>query len=141
MSYLKGNIDIIRSGALPLTKSHSPISLTEIGKKVANEIDANFIINDNWDRIVKILNEEVGNKNAYDIQEYCIDTASVEPKKFFDEKSLLKLKKFAFDNGNNIQYYLGMFGVLIRDKYLNQKGISIKEVDKHDPNKNNKSEE
>ena len=37
LSYLKGTIDIIKSGSNPLMVSHSPISLTEEGKK--SEID------------------------------------------------------------------------------------------------------
>ncbi len=135
MFYLKGNIDVIRSGAVSLTQSHSPISLTERGLQVAQEIKAEFIINENWTTIFNLLEENVANKNAYDIQEYAIDTASVEPELFFNEKSLLKLKEFAFKEGNNIQYYLGMFGVLIRDRYLKEKNINIEEVDKHDPNK------
>ena len=35
--------------------------------------------------------------------------------------------------GNPLQLYTRMLGVIIRDKYMSIKGISIDEIDKHDP--------
>ncbi len=129
LSYLKGSFDIIRSGANPLTKSKSPISLTEKGLEVAEKINARDIIANNWEKIYADLESNICDKNAYDIQEYCIETASVEPERFFDKDTLSKLKDFAYNEGRPLQYYGGMLGVLIRDKYLNIKGIDVSEVD------------
>lgn len=135
LSYLKGSIDIIRSGANPLTQSNSPITLTKKGEEIAEEINANEIIAQNWDKIYSNLESEICDKNAYDIQEYCIETASVEPELFFDKVTLSKLKTFAYNQGRPLQYYSGMLGVLIRDKYLKIKKIDVSEIDQHDPNK------
>ena len=84
-------------------------------------------------KIFKNLVSSIFDKNAYDIQQYCIETAAVEPEKFFAKADLDKLKQFAFNQGNPFQYYSSMFGIIIRDKYLQIKGISISEVDINDP--------
>lgn len=134
LSYLKGSIDIIKSGANPLTQSNSPITLSEKGKDVAEKLNADELIANNWDKIYANLESKICDKNAYDIQQYCIDTASVEPEAFFDKETILKLKNFAYKEGRPLQYYSSMLGVLIRDKYLEIKEIDVSEIDAHDPN-------
>ncbi len=135
ISYLKGSFETMRKERTPLTQSHSPISLTDEGKKVAKEIDADKLIKVNWDKIRRELDENIKEQNAYDIQQYCIETTSVEPEKMFDKDSLNKLKDFAYLKGDPLQSYLRMLGVLIRDIYMKEKGISLVEIDKHDPHK------
>jgi len=76
---------------------------------------------------------EISDKNAYDIQQFCIEGVSVEPEKFIDSAGLTTIKNYAFKQGNPLQLYTRMIGVIIRDKYLKIKGISIDEIDKHDP--------
>ncbi|MDD2798152.1 MAG: hypothetical protein PHV20_06120 [Bacteroidales bacterium] len=133
LSYMKGSIDIIRSGANPATQSHSPISLTTIGEKIRDDLNANDLIAKNWDKIFATLEKNICDKNAYDIQEYCMETAAVEPEKLFDDKTLTIIKSYAYKQGNPFQYYSGVFAVLIRDKYLGIKGIDVSEVDANDP--------
>ena len=134
MSFLKGSIDVMKSGNLnSLLQSKSPVTLTDKGKEVAQELKANEIIARTWERIYEILEREISDKNAYDIQQYCIEQVSVEPEKFFDSASITALKNFAFMQGNPLQLYTRMLGVIIRDKYMSIKGISIDEIDKHDP--------
>lgn len=135
MSYLKGSLDVIRSGANPLTQRNSPISLTEKGIAVAAELNAEKIVAENWGKIYANLEANICDKNAYDIQTYCMETAAVEPELFFSATDLSFIKQFAYKQGNSLLYYSGVFGVLIRDKYLKQKGIDVSEVDVHDPAK------
>ena len=45
-------------------------------------------------------------------------------------------KNFAFKEGNPLQIYTRLLGVMIRDEYMKRKNISISEIDKHDPAKN-----
>jgi hypothetical protein len=133
ISYLKGNIDILNKPNL--AQSHSPISLTEIGKTLSEELQAEKMIIRNWDKIFADLEKNICNKNAYDIQQYCIETAAVETERFLDKSDLEKLKEYAYIKGNPLQYYSPIFGIIIRDKYLEIKGIKVSEVDKYDPNK------
>ena len=133
LSYLKGTIDVIRKDSKPLSQSFSPVSLTDFGKQIAEELQATNIISKNWDKIYKILEHEICNKNAYDIQEYCKETAAVQPEKFFNFEDLNKIKDFAFKQGNNLQYYSIIFALLIRDKYFEVKGINLDDIDKHTP--------
>jgi hypothetical protein len=78
----------------------------------------------------------VGNKNAYDIQEYCNMTAAVELEKFISNEDIENLKQFAYKEGNPLMYYSTIFAILIRDKYLSIKGIDVSDVDKNDPFQN-----
>jgi hypothetical protein len=135
MSFLKGSIEVLRRGADPVVQSHSPVSLTESGKTMAKEFNAEKMIAHNWENIFADLEKNICDKNAYDIQQYCIETASVEPDRFLESSDLNKMKEYAYLNGNPLQYYMPIFGVLIRDKYLQIKGIKVSEIDKYDPNK------
>ena len=135
LSYMKGSIDVIKNGPVSLIQSHSPISLSETGQKIAIELKAEEKIAQNWERIYDDLEKNICDKNAYDIQTYCMETAAVEPEKFFDSKTVSEIKMYAFNKGNSLSYYSGVFGVIIRDKYLQIKKIDVSEVDINDPNK------
>lgn len=133
LSYLKGTVDTIRSGSSPLTQAHSPISLTEKGREVAEELKAESIVARNWTKIFNDLEQNIKDKNAYDVQVYCMETAAVQPENFFDKSALDFIKEIAYKQGNSFQYYSGVFGVLIRDKYLSLKGIDKDEIDINNP--------
>lgn len=133
IAYLKGMVDIFKSGQAPFAQSHSPVSLTELGSRVARELDAEGMIRRNWDCIVKDIEEHAGGMTAYDIQEYCMETAVVEPERFLLPDDMSSLKSYAFRNGRQIAVYAQIFAILIRDKYLQVKGIPIDEVDKTQP--------
>ena len=137
LSYVKGSIDVIKVGNMgTLLQSKSPITLSEEGNTVAKEIGAEAIIARNWEKIFSQLENFVGNTNAYDIQQYCMENVSVDPELFFDTEGLTILKNYAYNHGNPLQLYTRMMGVLIRDKYMKIKGIAMAEIDKHDPNAN-----
>jgi hypothetical protein len=137
MSFMEGSINILDSNQRGgFTKSHSPISLTDEGVKVAVDIKAEEIISHNWPKIFAILESAISNKNAYDIQQYCIENVSVDPDRFIDNDSLNRLKDYAYAQGKPLQMYTRLMGVLIRDRYLRLKGIAAVEIDKHDPNAN-----
>ena len=135
ISYLKAMIDVYKiSPKDALAQSHSPVSLTDKGNEVATQINADEMIAGNWEKIFATLEANINGKNAYDIQEYCLQTATIELDKFLDNTSIDKLKQFAYREGRPLAYYAPVFGIKIRDKYLSIKGISVEEVDKHDPN-------
>lgn len=134
--YIKGNIDLLKNS--DLAKSHSPLSLTEKGKEFAKDLNAEVLVNENWSRIHDDLEKNICDKNAYDIQQYCIEIAAVEPSRFFCDDDLTKIKQFAFDTGKTLQYYSIIFALIIRDRYFAEKAINLEEVDKCDPINNNR---
>jgi hypothetical protein len=135
LSYLKGNIDVITMNNNPLMKKKSPISLTDKGIEVSREINAEEIIERNWEKIYGNLEKNICDKNAYDIQVYCLTTTSVNPEQFFEEADIRFIKKFAFSQGDPLNIYMQMMGIIIRDRYLQSKGIDVNEIDKNDPNR------
>lgn len=133
MAYVKTQLNLMSSSANSLTQSHSPISLTDLGKKIAEEMNIETIISDNWENIFNYIDENVCSKNAYDIQQFCIETATTRLEKFFSQENLSKIKMFAYNAGKPLAFYGSMIGVIIRDKYFEQKGINPALVDKHTP--------
>ena len=132
LSYLKGTIDIIRSGGNPLMASHSPVKLTEDGEKVAEELRARQIVEDNWENIAVQL-DPVENSSPYDIQQFCLESVSVEPEKYVNDKSLIAIKDYAFSKGQPLQLYLRVIGLIIRDKYLALLDIPLSRIDETAP--------
>lgn len=135
ISFIKMQLNLLNFNASnSLVQSHSPISLTEIGVKVSKEMGIEQIIANNWDKIFSYIDVNVSSKNAYDIQQFCIEAASIHLDKLFSVEDLGKIKMFAYNAGRPLGYYGGMIGVLIRDKYFEIKGINPQSVDDCKPN-------
>lgn len=133
IAYLKGVNDIYKSNVDPYAQSHSPISLTALGKEVAEEIGVSEMIQRNWSAIKSDIDNNAEGKSAYDVQEYCIETSVVELEKFLLPEDLAKLKDYAYNKGRQIVAFSQIFAIMIRDKYMAEKGIPIEEIDKTTP--------
>lgn len=118
------------SGRSNLTQSHSPISLSEKGRKIAEELRLSDMVDSNWGSISSIITDE---KNPYDIQMQFISRLILEHTKFFDPVSLDKIKTDAFMQGIPLIEYMRMAGIIARDRYFQEHGIDISEVDESDP--------
>lgn len=136
MHYIKGTLDLLKNG-MPnaLTQAHSPVSLTPKGKEVADQMGVAEMVARNWDKIETLIDAKVAFKNAYDIQQFCIEKATVALESFFCDQDVNNIKKFAYDNGQPLALYGSMIGVIIRDKYFEVKKIPLEKVDETDPNK------
>lgn len=136
MHYIKGTLDLLKNG-MPnaLTQAHSPVSLTPKGKEVADQMGVAEMVARNWDKIETLIDAKVEFKNAYDIQQFCIEKATVALESFFCAQDVNNIKKFAYDNGQPLALYGSMIGVIIRDKYFEVKKIPLEKVDETDPNK------
>jgi hypothetical protein len=133
-TYIKMQLTLLSANtAGGLVQSHSPISLTEKGKDIAEKMDVQTLLANNWDNIYDYIDKNVRSKNAYDIQQFCIETATISLDKLFNDADLSRIKMFAYNEGKPLGYYGGMIGVLIRDKYFQQKGINPSLVDKFAP--------
>ena len=123
---LKENFEAIKNGTY--IQSHSPVSLTDEGKKVAEEMGADAIIDKNWGVISEVL-KEVDGKNAYDVQQFCINTAEERPERFFDPATIDKVKMFAFQKGKHVILFYSVLGLLIRDRYFSEHGTPLSRAD------------
>ena len=94
----------------------------------------NEIIANNWDNIYDLI-ESQRLRNAYDIQQFCIETATVGLDRLFCREDVDKIKNFAYNAGQQTAFYGSMIGVIIRDKYFEAKGIQPSEVDENDPDR------
>lgn len=126
---MKSAMDIMRKETdNQYLQSHSPVSLTDEGKKVAEEMGADAIIDKNWGVISEVL-KEVDGKNAYDVQQFCINTAEERPERFFDPATIDKVKMFAFQKGKHVILFYSVLGLLIRDRYFSEHGIPLSRAD------------
>ena len=127
------NLIYMNTNPRKLVESHSPLSLSEEGKKAAESIQANKIL----ERIhgkLEALVEETKPKNAYDIQVASLKSTS-QMIDLLNEEELNKIKDFAFLQGLRLEDLFPIFGVLLRNMILEGRGIPIAEVDKHEPKK------
>lgn len=136
LAYLKGTLEAMKSDRQQSpVQAHSPLAPNETGRKIIKDLKLDEMIARNADKIMEYLNANIGSRNPYDIQKFCIETASVELDKLFSNKDIDNIKQYAFNHGQTLFYYGSLIGVLVRDLYFERNGINPQEVDKHDPNK------
>jgi hypothetical protein len=137
VAMLKGAVELLSQPVKgrSMVKAQSPISLTEYGNEVAGQLQVPERINRNWTKIFQHLEQALQSKNAYDIQQYCMEKIAVQPELFFDKDDINAMKDVAFREGDSFFAYCQVIGILVRDRYLKEKGIAVDEVDQHDPNK------
>lgn len=137
ISMIKGTLALIQSGlnAPGLTQTNSPVSLSALGKETARKMGVDSMVARNREKILAFLDKHLPQKNAYDIQQLCIETASTRPDLLFSDEDAGNIKDFAFSEGKPLIYYGGMIGVIVRDFYFAERGIRVEEVDLNDPAK------
>ncbi len=117
--------------------SMSPIMLTEVGKEIVKKINGNDILNRCIYDLVREVETDKPN-NAYDIQMISMRVAKEKMISCLNDNELLVVKQEAYNRGLLVEDIMSVFGVLLRDYILKQKGLPINDVDKHDPAKNKK---
>ena len=113
----------------PMVRAHSPISLTEVGKKVAISIEAENTLEKYYEKL-KVQLEKSKPKTAYDIQEAALRMARESIESYLNEDELNTIKDEAFNRGVPVEDVLVILGVLLRNHYLKEKGIPISEIDR-----------
>ncbi|MDR1417092.1 MAG: hypothetical protein LBJ57_06720 [Prevotellaceae bacterium] len=132
MAILSAKVDVFQTEKVAQRKS--PISLTDLGLSLSEDLKAKDMIAKNWNKIWANLELNIHNKNAYDIQQYIFDTATISLDEFLDKNDVDAIKTFAYKEGRPLAFYAMVFAIPIRDRYLKQKGIDIAAVDNGDPN-------
>lgn len=131
---LKTKVNLIYENTNPrrTVASNSPISLTDIGKEIARNIEANRILEENKSKLINEV-EFAHPQNAYDIQMSSMQIAKEKMVALLKEDDLIKIKEEAYKNGILIEDVMSIFGVLLRNEILQRRGIPISDVDRHQP--------
>lgn len=110
-------------------QSNSPLSVAPRGQEISDELNFTQMIANNWQSIHSRIKENVKSRNAYDIQEYCVDLASIHIDKVLTGRDLERVKLKAYNKGDNVYFYGKVLGVMIRDKYFEVENIKTQEED------------
>jgi len=120
ISTLKGAIDEIRTDIkkiferLPASTvaGDSPLQLTDLGKKVSEEIQAS-----DWaKKVAPAVLVRVANKHPYEVQEFCLEYVNGED--VLSEEMQQKVKTSAYGNGIAKEQVLRVLAVELRDQLL-----------------------
>ncbi len=135
ISEIKAFIQIFRQENNPFAQAKSPISLTDKGLEVVDELHIKRIIEKNWDVLHKRVTEKLNNDdNPYTIQEVCFRIGE-KFSEFLTKEEFDMIKKYAYKEGHDVSQFDIVFGILIRDKFFEVEKIDVSEVDIHDPKK------
>lgn len=110
------------------TQTHSPLSITSKGWEMVERLGLKKMFDENWSRIKKLIDNEVTDKNAYDIDDFCIKQAVVFPEKFLSNENISVLKDDAFKNGFTLTSYMKVIAVMSRDRYFEENGMKMEDI-------------
>lgn len=134
MISIRTKVDLIYQNTNPnaLFRTQSPLALTPKGTSVAETLSAHSIL----ERHYKALHESVESespKTAYDIQLAAMKTARETLLSLLTEQDLIAIKNEAFKQGAPLDDILVVFGILLRNRILSERGIPLTDVDLTDP--------
>lgn len=132
VEYLNKNLDRVNTqlsntGAA-FTQQNSPLRITPKGEEVVRRLGMDGMFRNNWNRIRTLIDNGVEQKNAYDINEFCIKYAVVYPEKFLTPEEIAVLKDDAYIQGVALMDYMKIIAVMARDEYFKANGINVKET-------------
>ena len=114
MEEIRADIKGILARMGPATStSGSPITLTDLGRKISERLDAGAIA----DSLVPKIRARVSGMQPYEIQELCFDYIRGSEFKPTDDVNAL-IMQCAFDNGLNRDQVLDVIAIELRDRLL-----------------------
>ena len=134
MEFLKKFVSLFfRDDGIDLTTMNSPITLNERGIELSKKIHAETIINNNYRQFINKVCLDDG-INAYDIQQNCFEFSKeiIKEKDYFQDEEYKNMKNIAFEEGVTIESLHIIFGILLRDKILDDKNLTHSDIDKHE---------
>lgn len=118
----------------PFAKANSPISLTPQGATASEAIEAGKTVDRLYPEFKAMIDKDAPT-TSYDIQQSAFKYIASDLFDLMEDAETIKLKEFAFKSGVPIEATLTIYQILLRDKYLSEKGIPVSDIDKHDPSK------
>lgn len=110
----------------PLVESHSPLSLSDKGKKLLEDSKINNIVDSDKDNLCKAIKEK-NPQTAYDVQEFAKEVMLPIMK---DQKIAKELKIKAYNLGVGVEDILFVGSIYLRDIALEECGFSPDDLDK-----------
>lgn len=107
----------------------SPIKLTDIGIDIVKKIEGDKMFMRYSSRLKENL-EEKNPVHPYDIQMVSINVAKGVMPKIANEADINAVKQQAFEYGILDEDIWGIFGIFLRDKILEERGLLVADVDK-----------
>ncbi len=103
---------------IPSVTSESPLRLSELGKTLSEEIDAEAWV----ERIADQLKVSVAGKDAYEIQSFCFDY--VENTDQYSDQERRTMHKVAYQRGIMAEEIRRVLAIELRDKLLEHTGLA-----------------
>ncbi|MBQ9178433.1 MAG: hypothetical protein IJ140_05520 [Prevotella sp.] len=143
VAYLQKTLDSLTKGLQgnkgliidPYSLNHSPLSITDKGREMMARLGVEEMFEKNWERIDRYIDENVRDKNAYDVDQFCWEHAVVFPEHFLQKDEVNILKDDAYKEGLSLTSYMRVIAVLSRDKYLSVHDIEVPDTDEEDTEK------
>ena len=95
-------------------RATSPISITDIGHRIADTIGAESIV----EKHLENISSEAKDKNAYEIQTICFEFAENKLFDLLDKEIQDKIDDAAYKNGFDRKDIMSILGVMMRKKLL-----------------------
>lgn len=132
LASMKATLDLLYHAHLATVQTKSPLSLSDIGSVIAKDLDIVQKVGTHWNEIVVKI-EEKNPSNPYDVQIVAMEGAEQYFSTIFSKEEQEGVKLYAYQHGNNLREITPIIGIIIRDKYLKEKGIATEEIDRHAP--------
>ena len=132
--YLKQRIQILYEATERSTvKTRSPLSFTDIGTKIAKELNAEDICQKHKSELITLVNKTKP-LNAYDLQQSCVLVVEAHLADMLDEATLSKAKQIALKHGAPPDNVLAVVAVLLRDGLMKDGEWPSSDIEQHEPN-------
>lgn len=126
---IETNIDNIKTNIAGLTTTQSPLSLSEKGERISNNLEAVSIINRIYDEIIAdVIDDQDHIPSPYDIQEKAMKTIRGKLLTTINEEEKERFKAVAFGEGLTIEDLLPLIGIVFRDVIFSKYNIDISQL-------------
>lgn len=132
---IQTKVDLIYQNTLGTRRTvaaMSPINLTALGKEIAEKLKAEDILKKYISKLSKEAEIE-NSKNAYDIQMAAMNLAKGKLLTLLNDEELVAVKQEAYNRGLLAEDIMSIFGVLLRNHVLAEKGYPVSDIDKYAP--------
>ena len=112
---LKDILDLFLKRGSPIAGSTSPLTLTELGTEIAEEVSAREWAQNLAGTLITEIIEVIG-KHSYEIEEFCFQYTRGEP--LLSEEMNQKVKKIAYEKGVTKRDVLDVLALELRDELI-----------------------
>lgn len=136
LASIKATTDLLYQAHLSTIQSHSPLSLTPIGTGISHDLKMEEKVGIHWPEMKEQI-EKRNPLNPYDIQSVSMEIAKTFFETLFTETERNEIKLYAYQKGKNLLEIIPIIGIIVRDRFLKEKGIPTEAIDLHTPKTNN----